>query len=355
MVNYIIRRILIIPIILFGVSLLLFSIISLMKPIDRAQAMFTSDIPDRARDWEGLIGKYGLDEPIHIQYWHWLVGIEDPKTGEISGGILRGNLGWSWVGRSSVADVIKRRGPATAELILWSAFPIIGFGIWLGVKAAVNHNKFIDHILRFSAIAGWSIPAFVIGFLLIMYFSSQLHWFSPGRLTLDVGQVVKSDEFINYTQMNSIDALLNLRFDVFLDAIRHLILPVITLSLTSWAYLLRITRFSMLETLNQEYITTARAKGLHEDAIIRRHAVPNALIPVITVSGLALVGLFNGIVITEVIFNFPGLGSFLADSALALDLVSIAGVTVFISLILVFANLIVDILYMVVDPRIRLD
>lgn len=355
MVNYIIRRLLIIPFILLGVTLLLFSIISLMKPIDRAQSMFTTDIPNRPRNWEGLIEKYGLDDPIHIQYWHWLVGMEDPDTGELVGGVLRGNLGWSLSGRSSVADVIKRRGPATAELILWSTIPIIGFGIWLGVKAAVNHNKLIDHLLRFSAIAGWSIPAFVVGFLLIMYFSSQLHWFSPGRLTLDVGQIVQSEEFINYTNMNSIDALLNLRFDVFLDAIRHLVLPVITLSLTSWAYLLRVTRFSMLETLNQEYITTARAKGIHENTIVTRHAVPNALIPVITVSGLALVGLFNGVVITEVIFNFPGLGSFLADSAISLDLVSVAGVTLFLSTILVFVNLIVDILYMVVDPRIRLD
>lgn len=355
MVNYIIRRLLITPLILLGVSLLLFSIISLMKPIDRAQAMFTTDIPNRLRDWEGLIGKFGLDDPIHIQYWHWLVGIEDPETGEIRGGVLRGNLGWSWSGRSSVADVIKRRGPASAELVLWSAFPIIGLGIWMGVVAAVNHNKFIDHVLRFSAIAGWSIPAFVIGFLLIMYFSSRLHWFSPGRLTFDVGQIVQSDEFVNYTQMHTIDALLNLRFDVFLDAIRHLVLPVITLSVTSWAYLLRITRFSMLEILNQDYITTARAKGLHEKTIVRRHAVPNALIPVITVSGLALVGLFNGVVITEVVFNFPGLGSFLAESAMSLDLGSVAGVTLFTSIILVFANLVVDILYMIVDPRIRLD
>jgi peptide/nickel transport system permease protein len=355
MVNYIIRRLLIIPFILFGVTVLLFSIISLMKPIDRAQAMFTSDLPNRPRDWEGLIEKYGLDDPVHIQYWHWLVGRENPDSGEITGGVIRGNLGWSLTGRSSVSDTIKRRGPASAELVLWSAFPIIGLGIWMGVRSAVSHNKPLDHILRLSAIAGWSIPAFVVGFLIMMYFSSRLHWFSPGRLTLDVRQIVQSDEFINYTQMHTIDALLNLRFDVFLDALRHLAMPVITLSLTSWAYLLRVTRFSMLETLNQDYITTARAKGLHEERIVRTHAVPNALIPVITVGGIALVGLFNGVVITEVIFNYPGIGSYLAESVIALDLVSVAGVTLFISVILVFANLIVDILYMVVDPRIRLD
>lgn len=355
MVNYIIRRILIIPLLLFGVTLLLFSIIAMMKPIDRAQALFTTDMAGRPRDWEGLIEKYGFNDPIHIQYWHWMVGKEDAETGEIEGGVLRGNLGYSWAGRTSVADMIALRWPATAELVLWSALPIIGLGIWMGVKSAVNHNKIIDHILRFSAVAGWSIPAFVFGFILLMYFSSQLHWFSPGRLTIEINQLVKSDEFINYTRLHTIDALLNMRLDVFLDALRHLVLPVITLSVTSWAFILRVTRFSMLETLNQDYITTARAKGLHEDTIIRKHAIPNALIPVITVGGIVMVGLLNGVVITEMIFNYPGLGAFLAESAISLDLVSVAGMTLFSSVVLIVGNLLVDILYMVVDPRIRLD
>jgi peptide/nickel transport system permease protein len=155
--------------------------------------------------------------------------------------------------------------------------------------------------------------------------------------------------------MNTIDAILNFRFDVFDDALSHLVLPVITLSVANWAFLLRITRFSMLETLQQEFLTFARSKGLSEDMVIRKHALPNTLIPVITVGGLTLVGIINSVVITETIFNFPGLGSFLAEAAASLDLVSVAGVTIFSSLILVFGNLIVDVLYVVVDPRIRLD
>lgn len=355
MLNYILRRLLIMPILLIGVSIFIFSIISLMKPLDRAQALFPADISNKATDYGVLAIKYGLDDPVHIQYWNWMVGKEDPDTGEISGGVLRGNLGWSQIGRSPVAEVIAHRGPATAELILWSVMPIIGLSIWMGVKAAVNYNKFIDYVLRISAITGWSIPSFVFGFLLILYFSSELHWFSPGRLTMDIRVIVESDEFINYTKMHTLDALLNWRFDIFLDALNHLVLPVITLSATSWAFLFQVTRFSMLDTLNQEYVMTARSKGLPNKTVVQTHAVPNALIPVITVGGLVLVGLFNSVVITEVVFNLPGLGSFLAKSANALDLISVAGVTLFSSVILIVGNLIVDVLYSVVDPRIRLN
>jgi len=355
MINYIVRRLLIIPLLLFGVSILIFSIISLMNPLHRAQALFPTDMANRPRDFEGLIEKYGLDDPVLVQYQTWMLGKEDPVTGELTGGVLRGNLGWSQVGRSTVVEVIARRSPATAELVLWSAFPILGLSIWMGVKAAVSQNKFIDHLLRVSAITGWSIPAFVLGLILLMYFSSQLHWFSPGRLTIEVSQIVNSEEFRQYTKMYTIDALLNFRFDVFLDALKHLVLPVITLSVASWAFLLRVTRISMLEILRKDYITTARSKGLPEDVVINKHALPNALIPVITVGGLTLVGLLNGVVIIETIFNYPGLGSFLAEAAIALDLVSVAGVTMFSSLVLVLGNLVTDLLYVIVDPRIRLD
>jgi peptide/nickel transport system permease protein len=219
----------------------------------------------------------------------------------------------------------------------------------------VHHNKFIDQILRVLAIIGWSIPTFVLGLLLLMIFYAQLDWFPPERLSGWASQFVQSDDFTRYTQMNTVDSLLNLRFDIFLDSLRHLVLPVITLSIISWAFLLRVTRSSMLDVLRQDYMTTARAKGLGERAVIRGHAVPNALIPVITVGGLTLIGLFNGVVITETVFNYPGLGKFMAEAATALDVVSVLGMTLFSSFILVFGNLVVDVLYGVVDPRIRLQ
>jgi peptide/nickel transport system permease protein len=352
MLNYIIRRLLILPVLMFGISAMIFFMLSMLSPYEKA-ALYVKDTPKGGASLDVIIEKYGLDDPFHVQYWNWLTGKKDPETGEYYGGVLRGNLGWSEAGKSPVADVIKRRFPASAELALWSAVPLIGLAVWMGVQAAVNHNKFTDQLLRLTAVAGWSIPSFVFGLLLLMYFYARMDMFPPGRLSIAMSSVVLSDEFVQYTKMNTIDALLNLRFDVFIDALEHLVLPVVTLSVINWAFLLRVTRSSMLDTLRQDYITTARSKGLPEDQIIKQHAVPNALIPVITVGGITLIGLFNGIVITESIFNIPGIGSFLADAAL--DSISLLGMTLFVSLLFVVGNLIVDVLYSVVDPRIRLD
>ncbi len=353
MLTYIIRRLLILPVVLFGVTILVFTMLSLLTPYERA-SLYVSDIPKRQGAIEEIVEKYGLDDPIPVQYWHWMVGQKDETTGEIEGGILRGKFGYSKVGKSTVVEVIKRRLPATAELALWSAVPLIGISIWMGVIAATKHNKLTDQILRVAAIGGWSIPTFVFGLLVLMYFYAGLDMFPPGRLSQWASQVVQNpEEFIRYTQMNTLDAVLNLRFDVFKDAINHLVLPVVTLSVVSWAFLLRVTRSSMLDTLRQDYMTTARAKGLPERKVIWRHAVPNALIPVITVGGLTLISLFNGVVITETIFNIHGIGSFMAQAATSLDIVSVLGMTLFSSFILVFGNLIVDVLYGIVDPRIR--
>jgi peptide/nickel transport system permease protein len=354
MINYIIRRLLIIPLLLAGVSVLIFTMLSLLTPYERA-SLYVSDIPKRQGALEEIIKKYGLDDPIPVQYWHWMVGHEDVATGEIKGGVLRGDLGWSKVGKGTVAEVIGRRLPATVELALWASIPMIGIGIWLGVLSAVNHNKIGDQIMRVFSIVGWSIPTFVFGLLVLMFFYAKLGWFPPERLSDWASQVVLSDSFTRYTQMNTIDALLNLRLDIFFDSVRHLVLPVTTLAYLNWAYMLRVTRSSMLDTLNQDYMTTARSKGLAEKVVVRNHALPNALIPVVTVAALMMIGLFNGVVITETIFDYPGMGSFLAQAALTLDVVSVLGITLFSSFILVFGNLVADVLYGIVDPRIRLQ
>jgi len=354
MIAYIIRRLLIVPVIILGVTLLTFGMLSQLTAYERA-SLYVKDIPKRQGAMDDIIQKYGLDDPVHIQYWKWLVGQRVEPTGEIKGGILRGNLGWSKTGKSSVAEVIGRRLPATAELALWAAVPLVGGGVWLGVVSAVNHNKMVDQVLRVISIVGWSIPTFVFGLTVMMVFYARLGWFPPGRLSDWALQAVQSDPFRRYTQMNTLDALLNLRLDVFLDALKHLVLPVSTLAYLSWAYLLRVTRSSMLDTLGQDYVTTARSKGLRERLVIRVHALPNALIPVVTVSGLTLVGLLNGVVITETVFDYPGMGSFLSEAALSLDIVSVLGVTLVSSLILVSGNLVVDVLYGWIDPRIRLQ
>jgi len=354
MLAYITRRLLILPVLIIGVTILVFALLSLLTPYERV-ALYVQDTPKRQGGIDELIVKYGLDDPIPVQYWRWMVGQRDPDTGEVKGGILRGDLGFSQVGRSAVAEVVARRLPATAELALWSAVPMIGIGIWLGVLSAIHHNKLLDQVLRVFSITGWSIPTFVFGLLMLMIFYARLGWFAPDRLSDWASRIVQSDAFQRYTQINTLDALLNLRLDIFWDALKHLVMPVVTLSYLNWAFMLRVTRSSMLDTLRQDYLTTARAKGLAESAVIRRHALPNGLIPVVTVGGLTLIGLLNGVVITETVFNYPGMGSFMAQAASSLDVVSVLGVTLLSSVILVFGNLIVDVMYGFIDPRIRLQ
>jgi len=351
---YIIRRFMILPIILFGVTMLIFSLLMLLSPLERV-ALYVSDIPHTADGVERIIAKYGLNEPIHIQYWHWLIGKKNPDTGDIKGGILRGDLGWSHTAQMPVTEAIMQRFPPSAELALFSVIPMLGIGIYLGVQSALHHNKFIDQVLRTFSIIGYSIPTFVFGLLMLLIFYSTLKWFPPERISQWAKAIVYNPGYIEYTHMYTIDAILNGRLDIFVDALRHMVLPVVGLSYLNWALVLRVMRSSMLETLRQDYITTARAKGLAEKVVINLHARKNALIPVVTIGGLIFVSLLSGVVITETIFNLHGMGLLYADAALNLDIVTLLGLALFNSLIFVGGNLTVDILYAFIDPRVRLS
>ncbi|MEW5941942.1 MAG: ABC transporter permease, partial [Chloroflexota bacterium] len=298
---------------------------------------------------------YCLDCPIYIQYKNWLVGTIDSVSGEREGGILFGNFGWSKTGSQPVAQLIERRFPNTLDLTIWAVGPVILVGIWLGVQAAVHHNGFVDQAARVFSIVGTSFPTFVFGLLMLMFFYANLQWFPPGRLTDEFNRVVTSDAFHHYTSLLTFDSLLNGRFDIFLDALRHMFLPILTLSYINWATFLRVTRGSMLETLRQEYVTTARAKGLPERDVIFKHAQPNAMIPVVTLAGFSVVGLLGGVIITETVFDYPGIGSAAAAASAQLDVITVLGFALFNGLILIVANLVVDILYAVVDPRVRLS
>ena len=360
MFAYIVRRLLLMPILLFGVTILVFGMISLLSPDERL-ALYLRDIPRSEAQAEVLIKKYGLDQPFLVQYGNWLFGreVEDPAGGGgkmIQGGILRGDFGYSKSGSDTIANIIKRRFPATIELTIWSIVPIVVVGVLMGIRAAVSHNRLPDQILRVFSIIGYSFPSFVFGLLVLMLFYARLQWFPPDSLSEWASQTVQSPaQFVRHTGMNTFDALLNGRIDIFLDALRHMILPILTLAYIQWALLLRVTRSSMLEALRQEYVTTARAKGLPEKSVINRHARPNAMIPVVTVSGFTVVGLLNGVVITETIFSYPGIGSVAAQAAAQLDVLTVLGFTLFNGIILLLANLVVDVLYAVVDPRVRLS
>lgn len=354
MTVYIIRRLLIMPFILFGVTILIFGMMQVLGPTERT-ALYIRDIPKTENQLAAVMRRYGLNDPIHIQYWHWMVGRVDPDTGQTVGGVLRGDLGFSRTGREPVTDMIKRRFPATLELALWSMIPIIVGGIWMGIQAAIHHNKPIDQISRVFATLGWSLPTFVLALLMLLVFYARLEIFSPGRLSTQFALEVTRPGFTQYTTMMTFDALLNLRFDIFIDALKHLVMPVVTLAVVQWALLLRVTRSSMLEEMRQDYVRTARAKGLAERAVINQHIRRNALIPVATIAGSTLAGLMNGVVITEVIFNYPGLGKMAADAAVNIDVLTLLGFALFNGVMFIGAYLIVDILYGIIDPRIRLS
>jgi peptide/nickel transport system permease protein len=354
MSNYIIRRLLLVPLILFGVTALIFGMLSFLSPTERS-ALYVRDIPHNPAALEGIIKRYGLDDPIPVQYWHWLVGIKDSVTGEMVGGILRGDFGYSRTASQPVINLIRRRFPATVELAIYSIIPIIGIGVWLGITAAVNHNKLIDQLARVFAILGHSLPSFILGLLLLMLLYARNGWFPPGRVSDWANAIIGSPAWHSYTGLITVDAVLNGNIPVLLDAWRHLLLPVITLSLISWATYLRVTRSSMLETLRQEYVTTARAKGLKEKDVVSGHARPNALIPVATLGGFTVAGLLGGAVFTETIFNFPGIGQAAGAAAAQLDVITVLSLTLLSGLILILANLVVDVMYGVLDPRVRLS
>ncbi len=354
MLNYIIRRLLLTPLLLFGVTVLIFAMLQALSPIERS-ALYVRDVPKNQNALNGIIKQYGLDKPLYVQYWRWLVGYVDPLSGKRSGGILFGDFGYSRTASEPVADLIKQRFPNTLDLALWTVAPLLLVGIWLGVQAAVHQNGFIDQAARIFSIIGTSFPTFVFGLLMLMIFYANLRWLPPGRVSDAANAVLLSDTFHHYTSLVTIDSLLNGRFDIFLDALKHMILPILTLSYISWATLVRVTRSSMLETLRQEYVVTARAKGLPERDVIYKHARPNAMIPVVTLAGFQIIVLLGGVVITETVFNYPGIGSAAANAAAQLDVVTVLGFALFNGAILILSNLVVDVLYAYIDPRVRLS
>jgi dipeptide transport system permease protein len=339
--SYIIRRLLLLIPVLFGVTIFIFGITMLFSPIQRASLYVTS--PRQMTNIPLVIETYGLDRPFWVQYGTWISQV------------FSGNLGWSRVGGMPVWDAIWNFLPATLELAIFATPLIIFMGIFLGTTAAAHKDRPLDHGTRVMAIVGWSLPTFWLGLILIMIFYGYFTGFlPPGRLSIPMDTVVNSADFVRYTHINTLDAILNLNGPVLLDALRHLILPVVTLSVVNVAFIMRLMRSSMLESLGKGYVLTARAKGLAERVVVNKHARRNALIPVITVAGYVFAGLANGVVITETIFTYKGIGWWAWQSAVRLDIASVLGFALFNAVLFVLVNLVVDILYTRVDPRVRL-
>lgn len=342
--EYIIRRLILLIPIMLGVVLLIFAIMQFVPPAQRV-VVFIHNIRE-VSNIDAVIHEYGLDAPIWVQFYNWL------------GGILQGNFGYSAAHSQPVLQELLDRAPATFEIVMFSAPIIILAGIWLGVQSAVKKDKMFDQATRIFSILGTSLPSFFFGIILSAIFIAQLRWVSSGRITptlfTGIENLISKGGWHSYTGLMTIDSILNGRLDITLDALEHLVLPVLVLVFIQTAVLVRVTRSSMLESLSKTYVTAARAKGLTRNEVIYKHARRNALIPVVTISGLLVGGMMTGLIITETVFLFPGIGSWAAQAAQTFDLAVVVIYAMFSALVFVLANLIVDVLYAYIDPRIRL-
>jgi peptide/nickel transport system permease protein len=332
--QYAIRRALTIVPVLLGVSILVFSFVH-MIPGDPALAMLGERAtPEKVAE---VRQRLGLDRPIYQQYVIYL------------GKVVQGDFGISIVRGDPVAKDLLRRFPATVELATSAILLALLFGIPIGIVSAVWRNSWMDSASRVWALVGVSMPIFWLGVMLAWFFGVQLGWLPTG-FRLD-----SATEYRPWTNFVVLDALLNGSWDVVRDALRHLLLPAIALATIPLAVIARMTRASMLEVLSREYIRTAEAKGLPQVSVILRHALGNALLPIMTVVGLQVGRLLAGAILTETIFSWPGIGLWVYEAIGSRDYAIVQGASLFIAVIVVVVNLLTDLLYAAVDPRIKYD
>lgn len=318
MLAYFTRRLLINIPLLFGITFVVFILASLM-PGDAVLAMISADTPVSADMIKMRQGELGLDLPLPVQYVRWM------------GNILQGNLGYSFVSAESVSKMIAIRIPATLELMGVSLLISIVLGLTLGTISALKQYSWMDYVFTIFGFIGISIPDFFLGMVLVFVFAIKLKWFPTS------GFITAGEPFS------------------WADNLRHVFLPALALALVRTAVFMRYTRSSILEVLGNDYIRTARAKGLGETLIILRHVMRNALIPVITIIGISLGVLFAGSVIIETIFQWPGIGMMFINAVTGRDSPVIMGYVLLTSVIVLVSNLLTDLTYSLVDPRIRYE
>ena len=332
MLRFIVRRLLLLVPILLGLSILIFVWIRAL-PGSPAQSLLGERATPQAI--AALRHQYGLDKPIYTQYWSYL------KT------TASGNLGVSIDSRQTVTSEIRARFPATVELALSAMFFAIALGIPLGFFAAKRYGSAVDHVSLVGSLIGISIPIFFLGLILKYVFAVRLGWLpSIGRQSVLSNARHPTNFFI-------LDAILERDPHALWDSIRHLILPAVALGSIPLAIVARITRAAVLDVQNEDYVRTARAKGLAPAVVDRRHVMRNALLPVTTIIGLQTGLLLSGAVLTETVFNIPGLGSWLANAIFVRDYPVLQGGILFASIVFVLVNLVVDISYAIINPRIR--
>lgn len=331
---YITKRLLGLVPVLLGISLLVFAFLHLI-PGDPADIL----IGERATPEQlaALRERLGLNQPLPLQYVAFL------------NALLHLDLGTSIISGIPIADELKVRFPATVELALAAMAIAVSLGIPIGIAAAIRKNRWLDNLVMAGSLLGVSLPVYWLGLLLIYLFAVTLQWLPPaGRISIDAGL-----GFQPITGFYVLDALLRLDGSALSDILVHLVLPAFTLSTIPLAILARITRSAMLETLSQDYIRTARAKGVPERWVIARHVLKNALLPISTITGLQFGTLLGGAILTETIFAWPGIGSWIYDGILARDYPVVQAGVLFIAIAFVLINLLVDLSYVLIDPRVQ--
>ena len=332
MARYIVRRILLLFPILFGVSLAVFLVMHLFT-VDPAEIILGQHAtPEQVAV---VREELGLNKPIYVQF------------GDYISRAVRGDLGQSVITKTSITEELMKRFPATAELAVLAICLASVLGISLGVVSAVRQNSIFDYGAMVAALLGVSMPIFWLGLMMIILFSVTLGWLpASGRIAIGF----KPEDI---TGLYLVDSLLTGDMESFWNAFKHLLMPAIALGAYSTAIIARMTRATMLETIRQDYVRTARAKGLREPVVVVKHALRNALIPIVTVIGLQMGALLGGAVLTETVFSWPGIGSYIVDGIMVSDYPRVQGAVLLIATIFVLVNLIVDVLYCYLDPRIQ--
>lgn len=331
--DYIIRRLMVLPILILGVSIVVFSLTRISgSPV----GIYLSHEMTPAEVQE-IEARFNLDKPLHIQYFYW------------ARGVLQGDLGWSGVAAAPVTEVFPNKLAATMELATASGIVAVALGIWLGTFAGTRRNRLPDHITRIVAVSGASLPLFWLGILMLIIFWANLGWAPIGRSDPAIWASIAHP-----TGFYTIDAILAGSPQALWDAIWHLLLPALTLGYGATAIIARMMRSSLIEELQQDYVDAARAKGLPERLVVRRHARRNAMIPTVTVIGLTFGFLLQGTITAEIIFRWPGLGRWMAASVLRGDQATIMTYILFTSVLFLLVNLIVDVIYAHLDRRVVL-
>jgi len=333
MKTYLVRRFSLLIFVLLGVSLLTFSI-SHLVPADPARQ--AAGPHATTKQVEQLRQKLGLDRPLPEQYWMYMTGL------------LQGDMGYSLYSRRPVVEDLKDYFPATVELTLAAMLICIVVGIPLGVISAVKKNGLVDHLIRGITISGVGLPIFWLALLFQLFFYRWLNILPSG------GRIAPSLTHPDtITGFYTLDSLFTGNWTALRSSLLYLTMPAITLAFASLAWVARVTRISMLEMLNQDYIRTARSKGATEQRVVYMHALRNALIPTVTLIGLQTGALLSGAFLVEIIFSWPGIGFYTVNSIMAMDFNAIMSSTLLVAVVYTVTNLIVDIIYVAIDPRIK--